>query len=280
MVGIRGNEGILRSITASQERASTSLAQIASGNRLVKAGIDPAGNAIAASLRSDIAALTQAAENTQSGVSLVNTAEGGLSSISDLVSRGRELAIQSANGTLNPQQRASLNNEFKAVTQEIDRIGNTAEFNGQKLLNGELGANATKQVNIQVGSGSSPDNQLNLNVVEDTRSKALGIDKLDISTAQGALQAMDPLKKAQDQVTAARGQVGAIANRLTITANNLHTTVENLSKTESSIAGTDIAKEIGNLRQAVQQTGLSVRTLTMQNRQNETLLGGLLNTSI
>jgi len=274
----RLNDFIARAIENSRSRSNTSLSQIASGNRLVRAGVDAAGLAITEQIRSDIAALSQSVENTRTGVNFVNTAEGGLATITDLVGRGRELAVQASNGTLSDAQRNALNQEFTAIRSEINRISNVTEFNGQPLLNGNLGSGSANRVDIQVGTGAGPANQINLNVVEAANTQSLGIDSLNISTAQGALQALQPLEQAQQAVIATRGEIGAITNRLSVTANNLGNTIENLTRSVSQIAGTDIAREIANLQQSLQQTQLGIRAL-VQNQQNESAIGRLLDTS-
>lgn len=269
-----GNESLLRNIEKNRSGTAASMAKIASGNRLMSAGEDPAANAIAEQLRSEVTALSQNVRNVETGANFINTAEGGLSTIADLLVRGRELATQAANGTLNDAQRQNLNQEFNSVRDEINRLTNAVQFNGQPLLNGNLGAKSPNQVNIQAGSGA--ENQINLNVIESTSAQALGIDQADISTAQGARQAFTSLETAADTVTAARGQVGAIGNRLTVTAHNLGTTIENLSRSENQLAGTDIAAEIAKLQQSVTQTQLSIRALVEQNRQNAQTPGRLL----
>lgn len=271
------NQSILRAVENSRSNSNTSLSQIGSGNRLTSAGIDPAGSALSSQLRSEIAALSQASENTSAGANFLNTADAGLSTVSDLVARGRELALQASNGTLGDAERQTLNNEFTSIRDEIDRIAGGSEFNGQNLLDGNLGANSANQVNIQVGTESGPENQINLNVVEDTSAQALGIDSLDISTAQGALNALAPLEQAQSQVTAARGEVGATANRLSSTAANLGVSIENFSRAENEIAGTDIAETISNLRSSLLQTRAGLGAL-QQSLQSESLVGRLLDT--
>ncbi|OGW27734.1 MAG: hypothetical protein A3K09_06765 [Nitrospinae bacterium RIFCSPLOWO2_12_FULL_47_7] len=270
------NDYLLRHIEKSRNGAGASLAKIASGNRLSSIGEDPAAGAIAEQLRSEVAALSQSVRNVEVGANFINTAESGLSGISDLINRGRELALQSANGVLNDSQRQSLNQEFSSVRSEIDRITQTAQFNGQPLLNGNLGASSHNQMNIQAGSGSGSENQIALNVIESTSTQALGIDHADISTVQGAVQAVSALEAAAGAVSAARGQVGAIGNRLAITVRNLGNSIENLSSSESQLAGTDIAAEISKLQQSVAQTNLSIRALANQNQQNTQISGRIL----
>lgn len=270
------NNRLLRTVENNRSETAASLAKIASGNRLTGAGEDSSASSISAQLRSEVQALSQAVRNTEAGANFVNTAEGGLATISDLVARGRELAVQAANGTLGDAQRQSLNQEFTSIRSEIDRIVNSLEFNGQPLLNGNLGADSPNQVNIQVGTGAGPENQVNLNVIENAGTQALGIATADISTAEGALQAFDALGAAADQINAARGRVGATSARLSAAANALGPQIENLSAAENQLAGTDIAREISNLQLSQVRTQASLQALAAQNRQNLQIPGRLL----
>jgi len=273
-----GLDNLFNIIQRNREGLGNSLARIGSGRRLQRAGDDPASNAISAQLRSEIRALTQTVRNADTGTNFVRTAEGGLSNIGGLVARGRELAGQAANGTLNDTQRQSLNQELGQVLSEIDRTAQSAEFNGQRLLDGSLSPGAASPVNIQVGSGSGPENQISLNVIDAVDTQSLGIGNADISTAGGALQALDQFGQATQTVNAARGQVGAVSNRLVIAGNNLGTTIENLTRSESNLGDTDIAAEVSNLQQSLARFETSIRALSIRNRQAERFSGGLLDT--
>ena len=269
---------LLNTINRNRSGLQNSLERIASGRKLNRAGTDPAASALSAQLQSDISALTQSVKNVESGTNFVRTAEGGLAGVSDLVNRGRELAIQSSNGTLNDSQRQSLNQEFNQIQSEIDRLTGSLQFNGRNLLDGTLGQNADP-VNIQAGAGSGPDNQISLNVVEDTSTQSLGIDGADISTTQGALQAIDSFEQASQTLSAARGQVGAVGNRLVSTANSLNIQVENLTRSESGLADTDLAEEVSNLQQGLLSFETSIRALSSQ-LQNEQTRSRLLDFTI
>ncbi|MBT4104202.1 MAG: hypothetical protein HOG63_02920 [Nitrospina sp.] len=269
---------LLNTINRNRSGLQNSLERIASGRKLNRAGTDPAASALSAQLQSDISALTQSVKNVESGTNFVRTAEGGLAGVSDLVNRGRELAIQSSNGTLNDSQRQSLNQEFNQIQSEIDRLTGSLQFNGRNLLDGTLGQNADP-VNIQAGAGSGPDNQISLNVVEDTSTQSLGIDGADISTTQGALQAIDSFEQASQPLNAARGQVGAVGNRLVSTANSLNIQVENLTRSESGLADTDLAEEVSNLQQGLLSFETSIRALSSQ-LQNEQTRSRLLDFTI
>jgi flagellin len=254
-----------------------SLEKIASGRRLNRAGEDAAANAIATQLRSDIRALSQATRNVGAGSNFIRSTEGGLSTVSDLVARGRELSLQAANGTLGDTERQTLNAEFSQIKSEIDRISASSEFNGQKLLDGSLSPQSATQIDIQAGIGSGPENQVNLNVVESTDTQSLGIDGTDISTAEGARQALGDLDQASATITAARGEIGAVANRLVTTSNNLGTTIENLTRSESALADTDLAEEVSTLQRRLVLTKTSLKTLALSLKQNEQATGRLIN---
>jgi flagellin len=268
---------LLNIIEKNKSGLGRSLEKIASGRRLNRAGEDPASNAIATQLRSDIRALSQATRNVDAGSNFIRSAEGGLNTISDLVARGRELSLQAANGTLGDTERQTLNAEFTQIKNEIDRISASSEFNGQKLLDGSLSPQSATQVDIQAGIGSGPENQINLNVVESTDTQSLQIDQTDISTADGARQALGDLDQASASLSASRGQIGAVANRLVTTSNGLGTTIENLTRSESALADTDLAQEISDLQRGLALTQASIKTLAASLKQNERATGRLIN---
>ena len=269
---------LLNTINRNRSGLQNSLERIASGRKLNRAGTDPAASALSAQLQSDISALIQSVKNVESGTNFVRTADGGLAGIVDLVNRGRELAIQSSNGTLNDSQRQTMNQEFGQIQSEIDRLTGSLQFNGRNLLDGSLGQNADP-VNIQAGIGSGPDNQISLNVVESTSTESLEIADADISTTQGALQAIDSFERASQTLNAARGQVGAIGNRLVSTANSLNIQIENLTRSESGLADTDLAEEVSNLQQGLLRFETSIRALSSQ-LQNEQARSRLLDFTI
>jgi len=269
---------LLNTINRNRSGLQNSLERIASGRKLNRAGTDPAASALSAQLQSDISALTQSVKNVESGTNFVRTADGGLAGIVDLVNRGRELAIQSSNGTLNDSQRQTLNQEFGHIQSEIDQLTGSLQFNGRNLLDGSLGQNADP-VNIQAGIGSGPDNQISLNVVESTSTESLEIADADISTTQGALQAIDSFERASQTLNAAREQVGAIGNRLVSTANSLNIQIENLTRSESGLADTDLAEEVSNLQQGLLRFETSIRALSSQ-LQNEQARSRLLDFTI
>jgi flagellin len=268
---------LLNTIERNKSGLGRSLEKISTGRRLNRAGEDPASNSVATQLRSEIRTLSQAVKNVSSGTNFIRNVEGGLTTISDLVTRARELAVQSANGTIGKAEREIINQEFTQIKSEIDRISQSAEFNGQPILDGSLAQDSAKQINIQAGSGSGPENRININVVDATSTESLGLADTDISTAQGAQQAFSDLDSALNSLTATRGEVGALANRLFISASGLGTRIENLTSAESTLADTDLAEEITNLQNGLNLFQSSVKTLALQLQLNEQSSGRLFN---
>ena len=241
-----------RILGTNNDRLSQSVERISSGLRINRASDDAAGLAISEGLRSDIRALRQAVRNSNDGISLVNITEGALNEQGSMLIRLRELASQAATGTTGSTERATIQLEFNSLRNEIDRITETTEFNGQKLIDGSLSSSitSTSQVFIQVGIDNSVNSRINLNEqinLKAVTASALSIDTLSVTTATAALSALDGISNAISSVTATRGQVGAVQNRLIRSISNLSISIENLSAAESQIRDADIAEEVALL---------------------------------
>ncbi len=267
---------LLNSITRNQSGLQNSISKVASGKRLINASVDPAGLAVSEKLRSDLAAFRQAIRNTESGAGVLNVAESGLSAISDLLIRGRELASQAASGTLGNSERQAINQEFQQIVAEIDRVSQSTQFNGQNLLNGDL-APAAPPVEIQVGIGRTANDRIALNVIDATDSATLGIAGLDLSTAAGAQAALTPLDVAQQTVLGARSNAAALAGRLESVAASSRSAFVELIDAQSRIADADLVQEISDLGNALLRLETSIRALAIQNRQSADNVGRLLN---
>ena len=233
-------------------RLSNSVERISSGLRINKAADDAAGLAISEGLRSDIRSLRQAVRNSNDGVSLINIAEGALNEQGGMLIRLRELASQAATGTTGSTERATIQLEFNALRNEIDRITHTTVFNDQKLIDGSLASSVSSanQIFIQVGMDNNVNSRINLNEQLDLKAitvSALNIDSLSVTGANGALDALEAINTAIGSVTAIRGQVGSVQNRLVRTISNLNISVENLQAAESQIRDADIAQEVALL---------------------------------
>jgi len=238
-----------RILGINNDRLAQSIERISSGLRINRASDDVGGLAVAESLRSDIRVLRQGLRNLNDGLSLVNVAEAGMNQQSDILIRMRELAAQSASGTITDPERANLQLEFVQLRNEIDRISNATEFNGQTLLDGSLASGAGPIV-IQFGLDATANSQLDLNAeadVDDIDSTFLGISALDISTQGGATTALTTLDTALDTLSGERASLAAVQNRLTRIIPGQAILVENLQAAESQIRDADIAEEVALL---------------------------------
>jgi len=261
-----------------------SSSKLASGSRINKAADDAAGLAISENLKADIRSLGQAKRNAADGVSLVQTAEGGLVETSNMLVRLRELAIQSASDTIGNTEREFTDREFVALKDEIDRIAVSTEFNGTRLLVGQADlpeelANSSKfPLEIQVGKdyfegadGIDAKNPVNIIKMDFSNLNAftegdgsLELGKADggsrVNTKEAAQHSIAALDKAIVRVNDYRSYLGAIQNRLGSTIRNLGVQVENISESNSRIRDTDFAYETAKYTQAniLQQAGTSV----------------------
>ena len=241
-----------RLLGINNDRLAVSVERISSGLRINRAADDAAGLAISEALRSDIRALRQAVRNANDGISLINVTEGALNEQSSILIRLRELSSQASTGTVGSVERQTIQLEFDALRLEIDRITNTTAFNGQKLVDGSLAStvSSSAQILIQVGLDSGVDSRINLNTqvnLTAVNASSLLIAELSLTTAAGALTALDVINNAISSITQSRGKVGAVQNRLVRTISNLSITVENLQAAESSIRDADIAEEVAVL---------------------------------
>ena len=206
--------------------------------------IDGASLAISESLLSNALAFRQGARNLQDGLPLINN-------IAEILIRTRELASQSSTGTIGDTERQTIQLEFEAQKQEINRITNTNEFLSQKLLDWSLSSNATgDDVIIHIGLDSRTENRINLNEtlnLRATTTTGLGIEDLDISTADGAKEDLVRLQEAVGDLSGARARVDATQNRLTRAIQNLAANIENLTAAASTIRDADVAEEVTRL---------------------------------
>lgn len=330
----------------------SSLMKLASGSRINSAGDDPAGLGISERMRAEQTAVQRAMMNAQDGASLVQTADGALSTTHTILNRLNDLSMQASNGILNDRQRASINNEAQSLMQEMDRIAKSTDFNGIKILDGSLSSGAdlhitgaaTSQIadsllvdknsltlfdgtnldgakfsinghnfaianesnynalaaqaaseqvtligvsassggsltptdlgniastvnaqagtnfepvvggfaaevgrplELQVGTGAGPENLIQVNVGSMT-SQSLGLGSLNLTSQQGAQNALDSIRNAIDKVSSTRGDLGATQNRLGSAYNNLAVSYENTTRSESVLRDTDMAKEMMN----------------------------------
>ncbi|RMG94616.1 MAG: flagellin FliC [Deltaproteobacteria bacterium] len=234
---------------------SKSMSRLSSGLRVQSAADDAAGLAISESFKAKIRSLNQARRNANDGVSLIQVADGALKEVGSMLGRMRELAVQAANGTLNATQRGYLDEEFKELKNEIDRIVDTTEFNGVQLLDGT----ESSGIAFQVGAGNTSDDQISITIA-DSGTSALSLATQTISTAANASTAISKLDAAIDTIASRRATLGAAQNRLQITMSNLETYATNLSAANSRIVDVDVAAETANLtkQQILVQAGTAM----------------------
>jgi flagellin len=227
-----------RTMNTSQRSIGKSMEQLASGSRINKAADDAAGLAISENLKSQIRSLSQASRNSNDGISMVQTAEGGLNEISNILTRMRELGVQSSSDTVGDVERGFLDKEVQQLKAEAQRITQTTKFGTTKLLDG-----SGDKFDFQVGIGNDEDaDRISFNAGEtDATISALGISGFDFSSKGGAQEALADIDKAQSQVNGYRANLGALQNRLTSTVDNLGVQHENISAANSRIRDTDIA---------------------------------------
>lgn len=249
--------------------------RLSSGYRINRAADDAAGLTISEKMRAQIRGLAQASANAQDGISCVQTAEGALNEVEDMLQRMNELAVKSANGTNTSADREAIQKEVSALQEEISRVAESTEFNTQKLLNGDFAGNKAKV--LQVGAENDEDQTIKINIAA-MDANSLGVDSgnVNVSTKDGAKSAIDAIKEAINKVSAQRSDLGAVQNRLEHTIKNLDNVVENTTAAESQIRDTDMATEMVNYvkNNILQQAGQSMLAQANQLTQGVlTLLG-------
>ena len=257
-MGLRINTNIAsinaqRNLQQVAMRLQGNFKRLSTGLRIATASDDAAGLAISERFRAQIRSLAQAKRNAMDGISLVQTGEGALNEVSNILVRMRELAIQASNGTVSAADKGTLHNEFDALRSEITRISNATEFNGIKLLDG-----TATQATFQVGIGTTAaTNQISV-TLSTMSAVALSVDQVNISTDPSA--ALDQIDAAINTVSARRGAFGAVQNRLGSTIANLANARENLSAAQSRIADVDVAYETADMTRnsILQQAAISV----------------------
>ncbi len=243
-----------RHLHNSTARFGKSLEKLSSGFRINRAGDDAAGLAISEGLKANIRTLGQAARNAADGISLIQTAEGSLDEVSNILVRMKELSEQSLNGTLSNTDRTYLDSEYTALKAEIDRISDGVTFNGVHLLDGSGG-----NLKIQIGTGTTASDSISIDLANNRDAVNLGVSG-GIDTATNATTAMSQIDTAIATVVSARGDFGALHNRLEASVRNINMTAENLAAANSRIRDVDVAIETSMMTsfQTLQQAGISM----------------------
>jgi flagellin len=245
------------SLNKVNRESQESFAKLSSGSRITKSADDAAGLAISEKFKAEIRSAQQANRNANDGISMVQTAEGGLNETSNILTRMRELAIQSASDTVGDSERGMSNMEYQQLKQEMERISQSTEFNGSKLLNG-----TGDKKEFQIGTGADEfKDRISLDTAQlNSGLESLGVDSLEVSTKEGAQDSLASIDKAIETVSGQRAILGSLQNRLTSTSNNLQVYTENMSAANSRIRDVDYAEETAKQARnsIIQSAGTSV----------------------
>jgi len=250
--------GINRHLAHTSDELSKSYQRLASGQRIVTAGDDAAGLAISENLRTQVRSIGQAQRNASDGTSFAQVAEGGLTEISNMLVRLRELGIEGASDTIGDRERSLIHQEGQSLLQEIDRLANVTNYNGIPLLNAQA---PKEKLDFQVGIHNTENDRITFDATSaDVRTNTLGIDGLNYESIDNSREVIDKVDEAMNRVSGARATLGAMQNKLQTTVRNLDVYKENMTEAMGRIADTDIANETTNLVRAniLQQAGVSV----------------------
>jgi len=261
-MGLRINTNVAsinaqRNLNQTKIGLDSSLEKLSSGQRINKAGDDAAGLAVSENLKAQIRSLEQASRNANDGISLIQTAEGGLNEISNILIRLRELSVQGASDTIGDKERGFIDVEYQQLKSEIQRISQVTNFNGTSLLTGE-----GTQLEIQVGTNNNPfEDRISYDrPALNAQVTAIGIAEIKSSSKVDAQDAIGKLDNAIVAINSNRANLGAMQNRLSSTVNNLAVSSENMMASNSRIRDVDVAKETANLARnnILNQAGVSV----------------------
>ena len=238
-----------------------SLEKLSSGKRITKASDDAAGLAIAKNLEAQTKGLRAATRNANDGISLIQTAEGGLNETSNILTRLRELTVQGGSDTIGDNERGFLDKEYQQLTTEIDRIAQSTTFNGSNLLNGE-----GDEKDIQVGAFDGEQNRITFDGSEtDATASSIGVAGTGVANKDDALGAMETIDEAINNVSGQRANLGSIQSRLQSTVSNLEIQTLNQDSARSMIEDVDVAAESAKMasNNVIKQAG--VATLAQAN---------------
>ena len=268
-----------RGVSGAQNSFFSAISQLSSGLRINKAADDSAGLAVSEKLKNQVRGLNQAQRNAQDAISLLQTAEGALNEVHSILGRMRELAVQSANDTLTNSDRAHIQNEVNSLLSEVDRIGNSTQFNSIQLLNGDasgplnlagftfhVGANtdvptASNEIAFTIGDSSlGYSGGTNGVINSSTLASVSALATTGVATQTGANAAIATIDTAVEAVSGYRGAIGAMQNRLESAINSIGVAAENTGAANSRIRDADVAQSVSEMirSQILQQSSMAV----------------------
>jgi flagellin len=249
------SQSVQKNLREVSNQTDKSLDKLSSGKRITKAADDAAGLAISKNLEAQTKGLRQATRNANDGISLVQTAEGGLNEVSNILIRMRELTVQAASDTVGENERGLLDKEYQQLTTEIDRISQSTTFNGSNLLNGE-----GESLDFQVGSFAGEQNRITFQSdVTNATASSIGVSGTGITEKSDALGSIEVIDEAINNISSQRAELGAIQSRLQSTVSNLEVQTINQDSARSVIQDVDVAQESANLAagQVIKNAGIS-----------------------
>ncbi|MBC7539863.1 MAG: flagellin FliC [Bacteriovorax sp.] len=257
------SQSVQKNLKEVSNAGNSQLEKLSSGKRITKASDDAAGLAIATNLEAQTKGLRQATRNANDGISLVQTAEGGLNETSNILVRLRELTVQAASDTVGEQERGFLDKEYQQLTKEVDRISDSTTFNGSQLLNGK----GKGQMDFQVGAFAGEQNKITFDSNEtDSSASSIGINGTGIGNKDDALSAISTVDSAITKVSGQRANLGSIQSRLGSTVKNLETQTINQDSARSVIQDVDVAEASAALASNNVVKNAAVSTLAQANQ--------------
>lgn len=257
------SQEVQRNLRETSDAALASLSKLSSGKRITKSSDDAAGMAIATNLESQTRGLRQASRNANDGISLVQTAEGGLNEVSNILIRMRELSVQAASDTLGEQERLLLDKEYQELVDEVDRISASTTFNGTTVLNGQSGRGT---LDFHVGAYAGEQNVIKFDAdATDASASGIGIAGLSVETKDDAKGAIADVDAAITQVSELRSSLGAIQSRLQSTVSTLEVQTINQDAARSAIQDVDVASETSILASSNILKAAGISTLVQAN---------------
>lgn len=259
------NFGVNPGIATAQAGLDQSLERLSSARRINSAADDAAGIAISSGFNAEIRGFTQAARNTSDGISLTQTADSDLGSITDSLQRLRELAVQAGNGILNDSDRQAINAEAQQLQDEISRVSDSSNFNGTSLLSQD------QTLNLQVGPDSGDTISIETRNFQE-QLESLGLNDIDLSSSEGAAAAISAIDDGLDSANAIRSEFGAIANRLETVTGQISEQRIDREAANSRIEDADVAREVAENTRNEILLNASIISQTNQNQRGEFVL--------
>lgn len=253
-----------RNLLKATSDQKASLEKLASGSRITRAADDAAGLAISEKMRAQVRSVRQANRNASDGISMIQTAEGGMNEVANTLIRFRELSVQAASDTITDEERNFIDKEVQQLAQEIERISLATEFSGRKLLNNE-----GTVLEIQVGSNNSQQDRFLYDLGKtNVTLERLGLQSISVTTKHEASENLTTVDNALRVINENRAELGALQNRLQATINNLQVYDENLSSARSRIYDVDMASETAELTKNNILTTAGTAVLSQANQNN------------